>query len=106
MRKLIAAHARRCDVYYYRDQRAREIDFVLDRGGKLSFVEAKWTEQPGASDARTIHTLDAELRASPLRTRPGKHAIICRTPHAFPIDEHVMAVPHHQLMELFASKAD
>lgn len=84
MRKQISAHALRCDVYYYRDQRAREVDFVLDSGGRLAFVEAKWTEHPDTSDARTITTLDAELRASGLRTRPGKHAILCRTPNAYP----------------------
>lgn len=100
MRKQISAGALRCDVYYYRDQRAREVDFVLDSGGRLAFVEAKWTEHPEADDARTITALDAELRASQLRTRPGKHAILCRTPNAYPIDERTTALPHTQLGDL------
>ena len=102
MRKLISAHALRCDVYYYRDQRAREVDFVLDSGGQLSFVEAKWTEHPNADDARTITALDAELRASALRTRPGKHAIVCRAPNAYPIDERTSAVPHTAIGQLLS----
>jgi predicted AAA+ superfamily ATPase len=102
MRKQISAHALRCDVYYYRDQRAREVDFVLDSGGKLAFVEAKWTEHPDAADARKITALDAELRASQLRVLPGKHAILCRTPHPYPIDERTTALPHTHLHELLA----
>lgn len=102
MRKQVSAQALRCDVYYYRDQRAREIDFVLDSGGRLSFVEAKWTEHPDASDARTITALDAELRASRLRARPGHHAILCRTPNEYPIDERTTALPHTKLAALLA----
>jgi hypothetical protein len=66
------------------------------------FVEAKWTEHADIDDARTITALDAELRASGLRTRPGKHAILCRTPHAYPIDERTTALPHTQLDDLLA----
>lgn len=100
MRKTIAAGGLRCDVYYYRDQRAREVDFVLDHGGTLSFVDAKWTEHPDTSDARTIHALDDELRASTLRVKAGHHAIVCRTPTSYPLSDRVRAIPHQELSPL------
>jgi len=37
--------------WYYRDQRAREIDFVLEQGGRLSLIECKWREHPDVADA-------------------------------------------------------
>jgi predicted AAA+ superfamily ATPase len=31
-------------IWFYRDQRAREIDFILEGAGKVHFLECKWTE--------------------------------------------------------------
>jgi uncharacterized protein len=100
LRKTIAARGSAATLFYYRDQRAREVDFVLDGGGELTFVEAKWTEHPTEQDARTIHALDDELRDSALRVRSGRHAVLCRAPNAFPIDERVLALPYARLGEL------
>ena len=102
LRKTIAARGSAATVFSYRDQRAREVDFVLDAAGELTFVEAKWTERPSEKDARTIRALDDELRASPLRVRAGRHAVVCRTSHAFPIDERVRALPYSQIGELLS----
>ena len=104
LRKSIAAGDVRCDLYYYRDQRAREIDFVLDASGTLSFVEAKWTEHPDETDAKMILAIDAELRASKLRVVPGKHAIVCRAANRFPVAPGVTALPFAQLDRLFGAQ--
>ena len=37
-------------LFFWRD-RTREVDFVVDIGGRLELFEAKWTELPAASDA-------------------------------------------------------
>jgi predicted AAA+ superfamily ATPase len=100
LRKAIAAGAVRCDLYYYRDQRAREIDFVLDRRGTLTFVEAKWSVHPQAADGRNILAVDDELRASKLRVLPGKHAIVCRSPNRYTIVAGITALPFAQLGQL------
>lgn len=102
LRKTISVRGSAATVFTYRDQRAREVDFVLDAGGELTFVEAKWTERPSEQDARTIRAIDEELRASPLRVRSGRHAIVCRTPHSFPIDERVRALPYSQIGDLLS----
>lgn len=65
MGKLNAAAAYPVNFWYYRDQRAREIDLVLQRGGRLSFVECKWQENPAARDAGSLLAVSEELAASP-----------------------------------------
>jgi hypothetical protein len=45
-------------LFFWRD-RAREVDFVVDVGGRLELFEAKWTEVPAA-----VAHLRARLRWS------------------------------------------
>ncbi|MBI2378364.1 MAG: ATP-binding protein [Deltaproteobacteria bacterium] len=47
---------------YYRDQQNREVDFVVDRGGRLALFEAKLTEQPSSRDAAGLETVAKLLR--------------------------------------------
>ncbi len=93
LRKRIAANSLSSTLYFYRDQRAREVDFVIDGGGTLTFAEVKWTEQPTIHDAHTIRALDAELRASSLSVRPGRHAVISRTHNSYPLVDDIRALP-------------
>lgn len=92
MRKLEAAKGGGSRFWFYRDQRGREIDFVVERGGTLSFVEAKWSERPDASDAAVISTIDAELRISGSPWRPGRHYVVSLAAASYPISEGVEAV--------------
>jgi hypothetical protein len=64
MRKIVASLGDSTRFLFYRDQGGREIDFVLEKAGQLSFVEAKWSEHPGddrgigrrvARQAPTLH---------------------------------------------------
>jgi predicted AAA+ superfamily ATPase len=92
MRKVEAALGRGTRFWFYRDQRGREVDFVLERGGELSFVEAKWSEHPEPGDARVIAALDRELRAAAIGWRPGRHYLLSTTASPFPIAEGIEAV--------------
>jgi hypothetical protein len=76
LRKLNATLAKPMSFWYYRNQRAREIDFVLERGGRLSFIECKWQENPGKGDARHIHAVQEDLAKSNSTWRPGSHWVI------------------------------
>jgi predicted AAA+ superfamily ATPase len=76
LRKLNATLAKPMSFWYYRDQRAREIDFVLERGGRLSFIECKWQENPGKDDARHIHAVQEDLAKSNSTWRPGSHWVL------------------------------
>ena len=85
MRKLNAVLAAPVNMWYYRDQRAREIDFVLERGGRLSFVECKWQEHPSRDDARHLRAVHADLLNSSSSWRPGEHYVIGTPAASFPI---------------------
>jgi predicted AAA+ superfamily ATPase len=76
MRKQAGALSGSVKFWYYRDQRGREIDIVIERGGLLSFVECKWQEHPGKEDARHLMAVHKELVAAKLDWRPGRHYVI------------------------------
>jgi predicted AAA+ superfamily ATPase len=75
-------------LFFWRD-RTREVDFVVDAGGRLELFEAKWTELPDASDTVNLKFMrDAVGKAL---VKAG--AVICRTPHGFPLSAGLRALP-------------
>jgi hypothetical protein len=84
-------------VFFYRDQRAREIDFVLERGGRLSFLECKWTEKPKTNQTQTIQRISRELETSKSPFLPGKHALVCRTPTHYTLENQIDVLPLSEL---------
>ena len=55
---------RQVNFWYYRDQRAREVDFVLESGGRLSLLECKWREQLAVNDARHLLAVRQDITDS------------------------------------------
>ncbi len=78
--------------WFYRDQQQREIDFVLEQGGLLSFAECKGTENPGNRDIGAIITLDKEFQQNRTAYRGGQHYLICKTANPYSLNEKVDAV--------------
>jgi predicted AAA+ superfamily ATPase len=76
MRKMNRLGSRQANFWYYRDQRAREIDFVLEQGGRLRLVECKWAEHPEASDARHLLSVREEIAHSASAWKPGPSWVI------------------------------
>ena len=69
-------------LFFWRD-RTREVDFVIDRGGRLELVEAKFTELPADSDAtnlRFVRDIVGEKRVKRL-------VVACRAPNAYPLSD-------------------
>ena len=89
LRKLNQTSEHPLQFWFYRDQQGREIDFVLEGGGFLSFAECKWTENPGKDDIRTVLSLDQELRGKGLPYKAGKHYLICKTDTIYSLHEKV-----------------
>ncbi|MFZ4616474.1 MAG: hypothetical protein ACOYM2_09805 [Rectinemataceae bacterium] len=56
---------------------------MLERGGKLDLIEVKWNEEPGESDAASLHAVSKALATHSLTTRPGRLWLVCRTPHPY-----------------------
>ena len=85
------------DFHFWND-RAREADFLLHRGGRFRLADAKWTEQPRPRDADTLRKIGAALPAGSVDAM----AIVCRTPNPYPLVAGVEALP---LDALAASEA-
>jgi predicted AAA+ superfamily ATPase len=70
----------RATLWFYRDAQQREVDFVMAIGNERHLIEAKWTENPSARDAESLHSIAQLLMAR--GKAPEVHAsIVCRTPH-------------------------
>lgn len=81
-------------LFFWRD-RTREVDFVVDRGGRLELFEAKWTELPSASDTVNL----AFVREAVGRARVSASAVVCRAPNTFPLSHGFRALNVHDLGE-------
>jgi len=79
-------------LFFWRD-RTREVDFVVEAGGRLELFEAKWTELPSAADAVNLEF----VRKVVGKPRITSGAIVCRAPHGFPLGNAFRAVPVAEL---------
>lgn len=75
-------------LFFWRD-RTREVDFVVDRGGRLEIFEAKWTELPSARDAVNLEFVREAAGSSMIE----KASIVCRTRNSYPVTKDIRAVP-------------
>ncbi|HUI42024.1 MAG TPA: ATP-binding protein [Terriglobia bacterium] len=71
---------RQGSLFFWRDK-TREVDFVVDAGGRLELFEAKWSELPSASDAVNLEF----VRAVEGKARVQGGAVVCRAPNSFPL---------------------
>jgi len=75
-------------LFFWRD-RTREVDFVVDVGGRLELYEAKWSEVPEPGDAVNLEF----VRNAIGKSRIAAGAVVCRAPHTFPLAGGFRAVP-------------
>lgn len=64
-------------LYYQRTKDGAEVDFIIDREGKLTPVEVKWAENPTLSDARHLLTFSVSI-PSRRSTATSSAAAACR----------------------------
>ena len=79
-------------LFFWRD-RTREVDFVIDSGGRLELFEAKWTELPDAGDTVNLDF----VRNVVGKSRVTGGAVVARPPNAFPFSNGFRAVPVTEL---------
>jgi len=91
MRKMAQQGQREVRFWYYRDQRGREIDFVIETGGRLSFLECKWREQLTADDTQHLLSVREDMATSRSRWDAGKSWVVGVPTASHPISEHVSA---------------
>lgn len=75
-------------LFFWRD-RVREVDFVVDAGGRLELFEAKWTEVPDAGDTVNLEF----VRNVAGRNRIISGAVVCRARNSFPLGNGFRALP-------------
>jgi hypothetical protein len=75
-------------LFFWRD-RTREVDFVVDAGGRLELFEAKWTELPDIGDTVNLDF----VRNVVGRSRVTGGAVVARTPNGFPFSNGLRALP-------------
>ncbi len=75
-------------LFFWRD-RTREVDFVVDIGGKLELFEAKWSEVPGADDTVNLKFVRDVVGKSRVTTA----VILCRSRNSYPLGDGVRAIP-------------
>lgn len=74
-------------LFFWRD-RTREVDFVVDAGGRLELFEAKWTELPAGGDTVNLDF----VRRVVGKNRIAGGAVLCRTRHGYPLGDGFRAV--------------
>ena len=79
-------------LFFWRD-RTREVDFVVDAGGRLELFEAKWTELPDAGDAVNLDF----VRNVVGKSRVASGAVVCRASNGFPLANGFRALPVTEL---------
>lgn len=80
-------------LFFWRD-RTREVDFVIDAGGRLELLEAKWNELPNESDAGNIEFVRKVIGKA--RIKSG--SIVSRAPNSFLLANGVRVVTVSELV--------
>ncbi len=75
-------------LHYLRTKAGAEVDFIIERDGRLIPIEVKWTDNPSRSDIRHLLTF---LREHPERAERG--FLICRCNAPLQLHDNVTALP-------------
>jgi uncharacterized protein len=67
-------------LFFWRS-RTKEVDFVVDTGGRLELFEAKWTEVPGPADAAGL----IAAREAMGNDVVSSASVVCRAPNGYPL---------------------
>ena len=79
-------------LHYLRTKAGAEVDFIVERRGRLTPVEVKWTENPSLRDARHLRSF---MEEHPAAARRGY--VICRCRHPLQLDAKIVALPWSRL---------
>lgn len=75
-------------LFFWRD-RTREVDFLIDMGGRFQLYEAKWAELPAEADTVNLAFVRNILGESAV----SGGGILCRAPNAYPLRNGFRVLP-------------
>ena len=76
------------NVFFYRDERKREVDLVIKDGFTLHPVEIKRSASPSVGDVKAFSVLEGIAG-----TQVGAGVVICQTDRAYSLKDGVRVVP-------------
>ncbi|MBI4224349.1 MAG: DUF4143 domain-containing protein, partial [Deltaproteobacteria bacterium] len=77
------------EIWYWRDLRKLEVDFLIHKGGRFFLMEAKFTETPTARDTQELKKVEEILG----RKNIEQKSILCRTPHRYTLSNGTEIAP-------------
>jgi len=83
---------RRNSIFFYRD-RVREVDFLVDIGGRLELFEAKWTEIPDLRDTANLAYVRGKVGTEVVLSG----AVVAKPTNSYPFDNGFRAIAVTQL---------
>lgn len=100
LRKVEKNHGLNSKLWFYRDNRAREVDFLVEHHNHLDFVETKWTARPDIAAAKAMEAVAADLFPAKSRylIQPGRRYVVCRSEVAYPLGPATTALSLSQLI--------
>lgn len=75
-------------LFFWRD-RTREVDFVIEDGGRAELFEAKWSEVPRAEDTVNLRFVHEVMGKSKVISG----TVVCRARNRYPLGDGFQAVP-------------
>jgi predicted AAA+ superfamily ATPase len=78
-------------IRFWRDPDGPEVDWIVDLEGTYLPIEVKWTETPGAQDARHLRVFMDEYPAARAAW------VVCRTPRRVDLGQGIVAIPWQEL---------
>jgi predicted AAA+ superfamily ATPase len=89
LRKKQIAQKGHWKIWFWRDLRGLEVDFLVHRGGLFELLEAKFTETP---DSKQVLPL-AKVAANLGHKNVEKIAVLCRAKQSYPMGNEVEVIP-------------
>ena len=98
--KIFASRGRNIPMWFWRTSQGDEVDLIIERDGRATAIECKFTEVVDNSD---VKGLNAFVRDYGLENVEARY-IACRTPVHYPLSEGINAIPGSRLSEYLLKK--
>ena len=82
------AYGRHLPLWYWRTVHGAEVDLLVEKGGRFTAIEAKYTEHPDTTDLKGINALEKVYG----RTSLISGYVASRTARSYPLSDTVQAV--------------
>jgi predicted AAA+ superfamily ATPase len=90
LRKQLLISSSTGQLFYYRDNQAREVDVLFVNKGRVHFIETKWTTNPDKKAMTSLHKVANDLKSRTVKK--GKSFVIARNRDPIIVDDNSQIV--------------